>query len=189
MPAAPILCIGAQWQACDIYWRSSLKNANLLGVNARKVTSPIANFAHQTGIYILFSEFKPIYVGQANGSLFARLQSHYRSDDLAGRWNTFTWFGMRSVTKLNSNEPGLSNNTSDFHITRKQLLDHFEGAMIHAFEPPLNGQDGRFGKSVIRYKQIRDPRLGPSDRDLLELIALNGGMLNNRSKPTKTGWR
>lgn len=189
MPAAPILCMGPQWKASDVYWKCASKNARLLGVNAKRVTSTPANFAHQTGIYILFADYRPVYVGQANGSLFARLQMHYRTDDLVGRWDTFTWFGMRSVTGANSKAPGLSNNTSDFHIGREQLLNHFEGAMIHAFEPPMNGQDGRFGKQVIRYRQIRDPRLGPSDRELAELIALNGGMLQRGPKPTKTGWR
>lgn len=189
MPAAPILCIGTQWKASDVYWKGAPRNARLLGSKAKRANLIPANFAHQTGIYILFADYRPIYVGKANGSLYARLQTHYKNDDLVGRWDTFTWFGMRSVTAANSPNPGLSNNTSDFHIGREQLLKHFEGAMIHAFEPPLNSQDGKFGKQVIRYRQVRDPRLGPSDRGLAEMIAMNGGLLANGPKPTKTGWR
>lgn len=157
------------------------------GVNSKNVTAPSVNFAIQTGIYVLYADYRPIYVGQANGSLFARLQMHYRTDDLVGRWDTFTWLGMRRA--LGGADPGLSTNASRFSISRKQLLDHLEAAMIHAFEPPMNGQEGRFGKQVIRYRQVRDPRLGPSDRELMESIAVEGGFLPAGKRPTKTGWR
>jgi hypothetical protein len=184
MPSAPILCLGAQWRAADVYWKVSVQNAQLRGVNAKNVTAPSVNFAQQTGIYILYADYKPVYVGQANGSLFARLQIHFRIDDMAGRWDTFTWLGMRHAVKA-----GLSTNASKFTITRTQLMDHFEAAMIHAFEPPMNGQEGRFGKKVIRYRQIRDSRLGPSDRELMESIAIQGGFLPSGPRPTKSGWR
>lgn len=187
MPAAPVLCLGAQWHASDVYWPVAAKNGQLRGVNSKKVTGHEVNFASQTGIYILFADYRPVYVGQANGSLFARLQMHYRTDDLAGRWETFSWLGMRRA--LAGEDPKLSGNASKFVISRKQLLDHFEAAMIHAFEPPMNGQEGRFGKQVIRYRQIRDPRLGPSDRELLESIASKGGLLPDGLKITKTGWK
>lgn len=188
MPSAPILCLGAQWRASDVYWKVTIKNAELRGVNAKNVKAPSVNFAAQTGTYILYADYKPVYVGQANGSLFARLQMHHRTDDLAGRWNTFTWLGMRKA--LSGDDPNLSSNASKFTISRKQLLDHLEAAMIHAFEPPMNGQEGRFGEQVTRYRQVRDSRLGPSDRQLMETIAVQGAFLSDDGpKPTKTGWR
>ena len=95
MPSAPILCLGAQWKACDVYWKTAPENGTLYGVNSKNLTGSHVNHAHQTGIYILYGDYKPVYVGQANGSLFARLQMHYRKDDLVGRWDTFTWVGMR----------------------------------------------------------------------------------------------
>jgi hypothetical protein len=61
--------------------------------------------------------------------------------------------------------------------------------MIHSFEPALNGQEGRFGQKVIRYKQVRDPRLGPNERELLEGIAIKGKMVPDGKKITKTGWK
>ena len=61
--------------------------------------------------------------------------------------------------------------------------------MIHGFEPPMNGQEGRFGKSVSRYNQVRDPRLGPSDRDLLEDMAVQGKLVPPGKKIMKTGWK
>ncbi len=185
MPSAPILCMGARWKAEDVYWHSAPKNAHMLGkASASEVP---ANFVEQSGIYVLYSEFTPIYVGQANKSLFARLKSHRLSDDLAGRWDRFSWFGFRKV--IGKDKPSLSKADTVFHIGTKQLLDHLEAAMIHAFEPSLNGQQGRFGEAVKRYSQVRDSRLGPDSRELLEIIASNGKFLAEGMKITKTGWK
>lgn len=78
---------------------------------------------------------------------------------------------------------------TNFSISTNQLLDHFEAAMIHAFEPPLNGQEGRFGDKVIRYRQVRDARLGPTDRELLEAMAIAGDMVPIGKKITRSGWK
>lgn len=187
MPLAPILCMGSRWKASDVYWRSAPQNGQLLGVPARAKQSPTVNFSSQSGIYVLYSEFNPIYVGQANCSLFSRLKMHYLEGDFVERWDRFTWFGFRAV--IGGNNPKLKKPGADFHIGTKQLLDHLEAMLIHAFEPRLNGQEGRFGKSVTRYKQIRDPRLGPGDRVLLEGMAVKGELVPDGHRITKTGWR
>jgi hypothetical protein len=179
--------MGARWRAEDVYWHSDPKNGKLLGVRAKALTSPEANFADQSGIYILYSDFTPIYVGQANRRLFGRLKEHNLTDDLAGRWDRFTWFGLRQV--VGGLKPKLKAAGADFHITTAQLLDHLEAIMIHSFEPALNGQEGRFGQKVIRYKQVRDPRLGPNERELLEGMAIKGKMVPDGKKITKTGWK
>ena len=187
MPLAPILNLGARWRARDVWWSSDPKNAKLLGVKAKALRGPLANFAHQSGIYVLYADFTPIYVGQANKRLFSRLKLHLLHDDLAGRWDRFSWFGFRKV--VGGNTPKLSKPGVKFSISTNQLLDHLEAMMIHAFEPALNGQEGRFGRGVVRYKQVRDDRLGPGDRDLIEAMATAGELLPPGKKITKTGWR
>lgn len=187
MPTAPILTLGARWKAEDVYWHTAASNAALLGVNQRKVTGPVANFAHQTGIYVLYANFVPVYVGQANKTLWARLHKHMLHDDLAGRWDRFTWLGFRKV--IGGDDPKLSKPGSAFHIATKQLLDHLEAALIHSFEPAMNGQEGRFGEGVIRYKQVRDTRLGPTDRKLLEGMAVKGKLMPDGKRITKSGWK
>lgn len=153
----------------------------------KALRGPHTNFAHQSGVYVLYAAFTPIYVGQANKSLYSRLKLHHLHDDLAGRWDRFSWFGFRSV--IGGNKPKLSKPDVNFSISTNQLLDHLEAMMIHAFEPALNGQEGRFGQSVIRYKQIRDDRLGPEDRQLIETMAKAGDLLPPGKKITKTGWK
>ena len=187
MPQAPILNLGARWRANDVYWNSDPRNGELLGVKIKALRGPHVNFAEQSGIYVLYADFTPIYVGQANKRLFARLKGHHLHDDLAGRWDRFSWFGFRKV--VGGNTPKLSKADVDFSISTRQLLDHLEALLIHAFEPALNGQEGRFGKRVIRYKQVRDERLGPEDRVLIEAIASAGKMLPPGKKITKTGWK
>jgi hypothetical protein len=115
------------------------------------------------------------------------LKQHRLRDDLVGRWDRFSWFGFRRV--IGGGEPRLSVPGVEFSISTKQLLDHLEAIMIHGFEPALNGQDGRFGKGVVRYAQIRDDRLGPDDRDLIESIATKTGSVPPGKKITKTGWK
>ena len=187
MPSAPILSLGARWRAADVYWRTAPKNGQLRGVRVTALRSPEANFAHQSGIYILYADFVPIYVGQANKTLFSRLKQHHERDDLVGRWDCFTWFGFRKV--VGGAKPRLSKADANFSISTRQLLDHLEATLIHGFEPILNGQEGRFGKSVLRYKQVRDPRLGPDDRTLIETIGSNANLLPDGKKITKTGWK
>ena len=179
--------MGSRWKAEDVFWRSAAKNAKLLGVPAKARRSSEANFAQQSGIYVLYSDFIPIYVGQANCTLFSRLKMHYVSGDFVGRWDRFTWFGFREV--IGGNKPVLRMAGSDFHITTNQLLDHLEAMLIHSCEPRLNGQEGRFGKGVTRYKQVRDPRLGPSDRELIEAMAVKGNLVPSGKKVTPSGWK
>lgn len=179
--------MGSRWNANDVFWHSDPKNGKLLGVPARAKRSPTANFAQQSGIYVLYSDFVPIYVGQANRSLFSRLKDHYLSGDFVGRWDRFTWFGFRKV--VGGQKPKLKAPSDTFTISTTQLLDHLEALLIHSFEPQLNGQDGRFGKSVIRYKQVRDDRLGPSDRALWESMAKAGNLVPKGKRITLTGWK
>ena len=187
MPFAPILCMGSRWRADDVYWHAAILNGKLLGVPARAKRSPVANFAEQSGIYVLYSDFVPIYVGLANCSLFSRLTNHYLAGDFVGRWDRFSWFGFRSV--IGGANPRLKAPGAAFHITQRQLLDHLEALLIHSFEPQLNGQEGRFGAAVIRYKQIRDDRLGPNDRDLVEAMAKKGNLLPDGKRITAFGWK
>ncbi len=126
------------------------------------------NFREQSGIYVLYADYEVVYVGQSgfgNQKLFARLKQH-RADDLGERWNRFSWFGIRRVNKSGK----LSAETAAVHPTLKTVLNHVEGVLIHAVEPSMNGQKGRFGRKVVRYLQVRDSRLGPTTEKMVELV-------------------
>jgi hypothetical protein len=92
----------------------------------------------------------------------------HRFDDLADRWNRFSWFGVRRVIGA-----GLSVEKAAVHPSLETMLNQIEGILIHAAEPPMNGQGGRFGSNVKRYLQRRDLRLGGSDHEMLQNIIRN----------------
>jgi len=57
------------------------------------------NFWNARGIYVLYSDFKPVYVGKAfKTSIGSRIEAHLR-DRLAGRWDMFSWFSISSIRK------------------------------------------------------------------------------------------
>jgi hypothetical protein len=89
--------------------------------------------------------------------LFDRLKQHTR-DKLSDRWTKFSWFGVRSVNA----DGGLHAENAAAHPTLTDVLNHIEGILIAAAEPPNNRQGGRFGASVQQFLQHRDDDyLGP----------------------------
>lgn len=163
-----ITSVGLFWRRDHVFWGIPNNAGSLLGVDAENKTAKVVNFRSQVGIYVLYADYKPVYVGQSgkgNQRLFIRLKQH-TIDDLAERWDRFSWFGL-----LRAKAGGqLSMDVSAVHPKLDTMLNHLEGVLIHAMEPPLNGQDGRFGDKVTRYLQIRDARLGPSTHELIELL-------------------
>jgi len=168
LPDTLIKTVGFFWREDDVFWGRPRNPGSLLGKpTSSKKAEPI-DFREQAGIYVLYADYEMVYVGQTgkgDQNLFVRLRQH-RFDDLAGRWNQFSWFGVRRV--LQNGE--LSKKNAKFHPTLEVTLDHVEGVLIHSAEPPRNGQKGRFGSAVKRYLQVRDGRLGPpKDKVLAEI--------------------
>ena len=163
---------GLFWNADDVYFgRQGGRGVNrgaLRGV-AEKTPSVEVDFRDQIGIYALYADFDLVYVGQVGAGdgqrLLARLRQHSQKD-FKGRWNRFSWFGLRSV--LAGGE--LSNENTTFHPSRAQVLNHIEGIILQFAEPALNGQEGKFCGEVARYRQFRDARLGQRPCDMLQAL-------------------
>lgn len=155
---------GLFWKAEDVYWGGGRNAGALYGVLAGKGAGDEVDFRNQRGIYVLYADYDLVYVGQNNSSnLLTRLKQH-RNDDLAGRWNRVSWFGMRAVLKKGHR---LAKFNETVHVSRTHVLNHIEGILIHAAEPRLNRQGGKFGKNIERYLQVRDDRLGPNEKEIL----------------------
>jgi hypothetical protein len=78
---------GLYWRAKDVFWGSGPKAGRLLGVPSKNTTAEPVDMREQSGVYVLYAEYKMIYVGQAgngNQKLFDRLKQHNR-DALSGR--------------------------------------------------------------------------------------------------------
>lgn len=80
----------------------------------------MVDFRHQQGIYVLYDEYGPVYVGLTrNQGLGKRLKDHL-TDHLSNKWDRFSWFGFTSLTsdpnpkgmlELTSNEKEITENT------------------------------------------------------------------------------
>ena len=92
-----------------------------------------------------------IYVGRAIDTLFARLKAH-TTDRLGGRWDRFSWFGLRSVEA--------SGELSDANVPWSQdvVIETMEAVLIESLEPPLNRRRGD-NLSGIKYTQTTDPQI------------------------------
>jgi hypothetical protein len=124
------------------------------------------DFRTQRGVYPLYADYDLVYVGQnLNQDLLKRLKDHL-VDDLAGRWNQFSWYGVRRVNSSGS----LSVIRKEVKPTLINVLNHIEAILIHAAEPPLNRQGGKFGKKVQQFVQHRDDRLGPTAKEMMKNV-------------------
>lgn len=165
---------GIMWERDAVAWRGVRGNAgHLTGIGpigtAQKYQNE-ADFRQQIGVYVLYDDYRVVYVGQAgsgNNDLYSRLKNHL-TDHLADRWNKFSWFGIRKVNKNGS----LSKQQGELNRNLKsdEVLDLIEGLMINVLEPPLNKQGARW-KDIDQYRQIAEGWAAWSEREVLEAIA------------------
>jgi hypothetical protein len=159
---------GFFWKKDHVNWRAN-KKANLLG-HLRNNKKAVVNFREQAGIYVLYSGFTAIYAGQVGYGkqrLFTRLKQHAKGD-MAERWDRFSWFGVRDVTK--NGEGVLAKLKTQFHPPLKKVLNHLEAVLLYAVEPSQNLQSGRLGKTVKVYAQVRDSKLPPDTNRMLKAL-------------------
>jgi hypothetical protein len=143
------------WDRQKVRWRGNRRIGRrcLRGLKKDAKRTGKVDFWQQAGIYALYtSDYKLVYVGQAGlgdaSCIGNRLLSHTR-DDLAGRWDIFSWFGLRKVNQNNT----LGARFKLAKTTNPILANVLEGVLIEVAEPPLNSQKGRFGPRVVRYLQ------------------------------------
>jgi hypothetical protein len=154
---------GLFWSADEVPWFRRESEAGeryrLLGrVGKRPPRLQICDFRLQRGIYILYDDYGPYYVGLTRiGTLGSRLKQH-RRDQHEGAWDRFSWFGFAPVLKIGRYADG----TSVLGKLRKQLAADSRWA-IHDLEALLiqslgtqqrgNSLKMRFGRAE-RWTQV-----------------------------------
>jgi hypothetical protein len=96
---------GLFWLKEDVNWapgsgtRGEYRLLGRVGQNRGNIR--IVDFREQRGIYVLYDDWGPSYVGLARRQPIGnRLRDHTRpSDPMFDRWDRFSWFGFRSVLK------------------------------------------------------------------------------------------
>lgn len=147
--------MGLFWHRDKVLWRGDRRHGRsaLLGRRKNAKTKGVVDFWDQTGVYALYADYKLVYVGQAGlsdkSNIGKRLRTH-TGNDLAGRWNMFSWFGLRKVGQGNK----LGARFKLANTTQPILANVLEGVVIEIAEPPMNSQRGRFGPRVVRFLQV-----------------------------------
>ncbi len=124
-----VRAFGLYWSITGVDWAKK----QIFGVDDEDKPTMTTNVWRQSGIYCLYHEYEPIYVGRALvDNLGERLDEH-RFDRLAGRWDSFSWFGARQVNadgKLRAFETRLN--------TKEEIIKSLEAFALIAFDPRLN---------------------------------------------------
>lgn len=151
--AGLIQAFGMYWERSAVHWQSATQ---LLGRYDRKSTT--VDFAQQTGVYLLFDGRNVVYAGRTgmrqSGDALARRLFEHTEDRLKGRWDRFSWFGLRTVRDDGALGPVAASHTS----SEASLIATLEALLIEAFEPPQNRKRG----DTLRdreFIQVEDPEV------------------------------
>lgn len=140
---------GMFWRRDEVDWEQSGKT--LLGAQLKAAES--INFSQQVGVYILYSGDRVIYVGRTTEPrLGPRLWDHTR-DRLAGRWDRFSWFGVRAVA-----EDGTLGSVPAGSFATDMLVATMEALLIEGLQPPQNRRRGD-GFNATEFIQATDPQV------------------------------
>ena len=91
-----ITSFGRFWTPIVVQWGHP---GSLVGHGKNEKRQGSIDFWNARGIYVLHKEYDIVYVGQTEGqALGLRIQQHL-SDNLAGRWDAFSWYSVSTVTK------------------------------------------------------------------------------------------
>jgi hypothetical protein len=139
-----IRAFGIHWKREDIEWKTQPR---LWG--KQQLSSEPIDFCDQRGVYVLYDGRDVIYAGRAiDQSLGKRLFDHTR-DRLNGRWDRFSWFGVRVPTPEGKLvEQGFTSAVPDLIVTLEALL-------IESLEPRLNRKRGDEFRA-LEFLQVRD---------------------------------
>jgi hypothetical protein len=89
------------WNVDEVEWfpgAGNRKRFRLLGrIGQRRGKLQVCDFRLVRGIYVLYDDYGPYYVGLARDrGIGGRLRRH-RRDVHAGAWDRFSWFGFQYV--------------------------------------------------------------------------------------------
>lgn len=140
---------GLFWRRAEVDWTPS--KPTMLGVQL--TGSAAVDFSNQEGVYLLYDGSRLVYVGRVSEPrLGKRLREHTR-DRLSGRWDRFSWFGLRPV-----GADGELEVVPDGDLNSDLVISTLEALLIEALEPPQNRRQGD-GFAELEFIQQTDPNI------------------------------
>jgi hypothetical protein len=139
-----VTSFGLFWRQSEIDWnpgkgvKGSFRLLGRVGQNAG--TLKIVDFRHQQGIYVLYDEYGPTYVGLTRKQgLGKRLKDHL-GDRHAGAWDRFSWFGFTEISE-EKDATGLlllSSELEEVTEDRRTTIGDLEALLIQLMNPRDN---------------------------------------------------
>jgi hypothetical protein len=148
----PILikAYGEFWSPDIVNWERTWR---LLGTRRPDSKGPSINVYEQRGIYVLYNDFVPVYVGRSDKqSIGYRLQLHRESRRKGPRWDRFSWFGFKGIRK--NGELGALNASA--HSPTRELIATLEALLIIVIDPRLNARRERFKNAILIHQSDED---------------------------------
>ena len=143
-----VAAYGLHWERDKVDWSSG----RILGYDTDP-RQPI-DFANQQGVYLLHNWQSTVYVGmttaEENG-LSLRLRHHHRRSDWAGKWERFSWFGVRRVDDDGNMVDGPDSAAKSVEVALMETL------LIEVLGPALNRNQGDYRGNL--YRQAIDPNI------------------------------
>ncbi|MBD8061023.1 hypothetical protein H9624_01640 [Actinomycetaceae bacterium Sa1BUA1] len=144
-----INAFGMFWRRSETDWGN--RTPQLLGIQ-QSGSKPV-DFTDQAGVYLLYDGNRVIYVGRVTEPrLGQRLREHTRGR-LSGRWDRFSWFGVRRT-----NARGALGPLPSTGIAVETLIATMEALLIEGLEPPQNRRQGD-GFNAVEFIQVTDPAI------------------------------
>ena len=162
--AGALSAFGMYWRRDWVMWDSKPR---ILG--RQSLAAEAVNFSDQVGVYLLHDRDRVIYVGRASDSIAVRLKVH-TVDRLSGRWDRFSWFGLKGVDESGQLRDLVPQWDADV------VVDTMEALLIESLEPPLNRRRGD-NLGSLEYIQAEDPEIRKREKKrVLAEMARNVGI-------------
>ena len=132
-----IKSFGLFWEVDEIDWYPGSGNRDCFRLLGRKGANRpgirVANFINQRGVYILYNNYGPYYVGlTCERGLGLRLRDHLE-DRHAGMWTRFSWFGFREfLDETNDGVELISPISNEIFGNSNEAIKDLEALLIKA---------------------------------------------------------
>ena len=148
-----VAAYGLHWERDKVDWSAR----RLLGYDIDPSLDSAIDFANQQGVYLLHSWQSVVYVGKTSareGGLFQRLHNHHSRQVWSGKWERFSWFGLRRI-----DEAGTIVDSPD-SASKEVVTALMESVLIETLRPSFNNQQGHYMGTL--YHQAIDPNIARS---------------------------
>lgn len=145
-----VAAYGLHWEREKVDWSAR----RLLGYDIDPNPAQAIDFADQQGVYLLHSWQSVVYVGKTTAKadgLFNRLRWHHQRQAWSGKWERFSWFGIRRVDENGEMADGPDTATKDV------VSALMEAVLIETLRPSFNQNQGNYMGTL--YRQTIDPNI------------------------------